>query len=59
MSFTPQKQGLTGIFFKLYFNITDNTTIMDLGGGDGKLVTSMELKKNIFVKNQKITIGLF
>jgi hypothetical protein len=36
--------------FKSYFNITDNTRILDLGGGDGKLITSMGLnKKNIFV----------
>lgn len=36
--------------FKSYFTITDSMKILDLGGGDGKLIMSMGLnKKNIFV----------
>lgn len=36
--------------FKSIFNITDNTKILDLGGGDGNLMISMGLnRKNVFV----------
>lgn len=36
--------------FKSFFTVTDGMKVLDLGGGDGKLIMSMGLnKKNIFV----------
>jgi SAM-dependent methyltransferase len=36
--------------FKSFFSVTDDTKILDLGGGDGNMMISMGLnKKNIFV----------